>query len=43
MNKIISLLSEQPPYYPKNYLSNKSERFFVNEMIREKILLFYKK
>ncbi|WP_185849518.1 GTPase Era [Blattabacterium cuenoti] len=43
MNKIISLLSEHPPYYPKDYLSNKSKRFFVNEIIREKIFFFYKK
>lgn len=43
MNKIISLLSEHPPYYPKDYLSNRPERFFVNEIIREKIFFFYKK
>ncbi len=43
MNKIISLLSVHPPYYPKNYLSNRSERFFVNEIIREKIFFLYKK
>ncbi|QIK16481.1 GTPase Era [Blattabacterium sp. DPU] len=43
MNKIISLLSEHPPYYPKTYLSDKSERFFVNEIIREKIFFLYKK
>ncbi|WP_185857622.1 GTPase Era [Blattabacterium cuenoti] len=43
MNKIISLLSEHPPYYPKDYLSNRHERFFVNEIIREKIFFLYKK
>lgn len=43
MNKIRSLLSKHPPFYPKDYLSNKSERFFVNEIIREKIFFLYKK
>ncbi len=43
MNKIRSLLSEHPPYYPKDYLSNRHERFFVNEIIREKIFFFYEK
>ncbi len=43
MNKIISLLSEHPPYYPKEFLSNRSKRFFVNEIIREKIFFLYKK
>ncbi|WP_185876794.1 GTPase Era [Blattabacterium cuenoti] len=42
MKKIISLLSEHPPYYPKELFSNKSERFFVNEIIREKIFCLYK-
>ncbi|WP_185853649.1 GTPase Era [Blattabacterium cuenoti] len=43
MNKIIALLSEHPPYYPKEFLSNRSKRFFVNEIIREKIFFLYKK
>ena len=43
INRIISLLSEHPPYYPKDYLSNRCERFFVNEIIREKIFFLYKK
>ncbi|AWU43535.1 GTPase Era [Blattabacterium sp. (Cryptocercus kyebangensis)] len=43
MNKILDLLSKGPPYYPKGFLSDRSERFFVNEIIREKILLMYKK
>ncbi|MGY0408650.1 MAG: GTPase Era, partial [Polaribacter sp.] len=41
--KIIELLPEAPPYYPKDQLTDKSERFFVNEKIREKILIHYKK
>ncbi|WP_185863552.1 GTPase Era [Blattabacterium cuenoti] len=43
INKIVSLLPEHPPYYPKDYLSNRSERFFVNEIIREKVFFLYKK
>ena len=42
-DKLIKLLPESPPYYPKDALTDKSERFFVSEIIREKILLFYKK
>ena len=39
---ILENLPESPPYYPKDELTDKSERFFVSEMIREKILLNYK-
>ncbi len=42
-NRIIELLPENPPYYPKDELTNKNMRFFVSEMIREKILLLYQK
>ncbi|WP_411032374.1 GTPase Era [Spongiimicrobium sp. 3-5] len=41
--RIISLLPKAPPYYPKDQLTDKPERFFVNETIREKILQHYKK
>ncbi|AUC13792.1 GTPase Era [Tenacibaculum sp. SZ-18] len=41
--KIIELLPESPPFYPKDQLTDKPERFFVNETIREKILQHYKK
>ncbi|VAW13402.1 GTP-binding protein Era [hydrothermal vent metagenome] len=41
--RIIELLPESPPYYPKDQLTDKPERFFVNETIREKILIHYKK
>lgn len=41
--KIIELLPEAPPFYPKDQLTDKPERFFVNETIREKILKHYKK
>ena len=43
LNRIIDLLPESPPFYPKDQLTDKPERFFVNEKIREKILLHYKK
>lgn len=41
--KLKSLLPENPPYYDKDQYTDKSERFFVNEAIREKILLNYEK
>jgi len=41
-HRILEHLPESPPYYPKDALTDKSERFFVGEMIREKILLYYK-
>jgi GTPase len=41
--RIMELLPESPPFYPKDELTDKSERFFVSEIIREKILLYYKK
>ena len=41
--RILELLPESPPYYPKDQLTDKPERFFVNETIREKILQQYKK
>lgn len=42
-DRIIALLPESPEFYPKDQLTDKPERFFVNEIIREKILLQYKK
>ncbi|WBX77174.1 GTPase Era [Tenacibaculum ovolyticum] len=41
--KIKELLPEAPAFYPKDQLTDKPERFFVNEKIREKILTHYKK
>ena len=41
--RILELLPEAPPYFPKDQLTDKPERFFVNEIIREKILEHYKK
>ncbi|WP_062052700.1 GTPase Era [Aquimarina longa] len=42
-DRIVELLPESPPFYPKDQLTDKPERFFVNEAIREKILVHYKK
>ncbi len=42
-HRILELLPESPPFYPKDQLTDKPERFFINEKIREKILLHYKK
>ena len=42
-DRIIELLPESPAFYPKDQLTDKPERFFVNEAIREKILMHYKK
>lgn len=42
-HRILELLPVSPPFYPKDQLTDKPERFFVNEIIREKILQFYKK
>ena len=43
MSRLIELIPEAPAYFPKDQLTDKPERFFVNECIREKILLHYKK
>lgn len=42
-SKIIELLPEGPKYYPEDQLTDKTERFIVNEVVREKILLNYRK
>ncbi len=42
LDRILELLPEAPPYFPKDQLTDKPERFFVNEIIREKILQQYK-
>lgn len=42
-NRVVELLPVSPPFYPKDTLTDKPERFFVNEIIREKILMHYKK
>jgi GTP-binding protein Era len=41
--RIIELAPESPPFFPKDQLTDRNERFFVSEIIREKILIRYKK
>jgi GTP-binding protein Era len=41
LKRIIELLPYSPPYFEKDQLTDKPERFFVSEIIREKILLLY--
>lgn len=41
MDLILELLPEGPVYYPKDQFTDRPERFFVSEIIREKILLHY--
>ncbi len=41
-NKIIEHLPSSPPYFPKDQLTDRSERFFIAEIIREKILITYR-
>ena len=43
LNRLVELSPESPPFFPKDQFTDKNERFFVNEIIREKILLNYKK
>ena len=43
LNRIKELLPESPPYFGKDQWTDKPARFFVTEIIREKILLYYDK
>lgn len=43
MARIIDLLPESPPYFGKDQWTDKPARFFVSEIVREKILLYYDK
>ena len=43
MKRILELLPDSPPYFDKDQLTDKPARFFVSEIIREKILLYYDK
>ncbi len=43
MKRIVELLPECPPYFGKDALTDRSSRFFVTEIVREKILLTYDK
>jgi GTP-binding protein Era len=43
LRRIKELLPENPPYFEKDQLTDRPVRFFVSEIIREKILLYYDK
>lgn len=43
LNAILVKLPESPPFFPKDQLTDKYERFFASEIIREKILVNYQK
>jgi GTPase len=43
LNRIKELLPDSPPFFDKEQLTDKPARFFVTEIIREKILLYYDK
>lgn len=43
MDRIRELLPESPPYFEKDAFTDRPARFFVTEIIREKILLYYQK
>ena len=43
LKHLIEFIPQSPPYFPKDQLTDKPERFFVNEILREKILLYYNK
>ena len=43
LSRIKELLPDSPPYFEKDQLTDKPARFFVSEIIREKILLYYDK
>lgn len=42
-DRIMELIPEAPAYFPKDDLTDLNERFFIQEIIREKILLYYQK
>ena len=43
MTYVVNHVPECPPYFPKDQLTDLPERFFVSEIIREKIFLNYQK
>jgi len=43
INKIVALLPESPAYYDKDQLTDRNLRFFISEIVREKIFLNYSK
>jgi len=43
LNAVTSILPEGEPFFPKDQMTDKHERFFASEILREKILMNYKK
>ena len=43
LRRIIDLVPFSPPYFPKDQFTDKPERFFVNEILRQKIFMYYDK
>lgn len=43
LERLIVLIPQSPPYFDKDALTDKTERFFVSEIVREQILMNYKK
>lgn len=43
MEKLLSLMPEHEPYFPQDDITDRSERFFASEIVREKIFMNYKK
>lgn len=43
LNRVIELIPQSPPYFSKDQWTDKPARFFVSEIFREKILLYYDK
>ena len=43
LKRIVELIPEAPPYFPKDDITDKSQRFFISEIIREKIFFSYQK
>lgn len=41
VQSVVRLLPQNPPYYPSDYVTDQQERFFVAEIIREKVFLRY--
>jgi GTP-binding protein Era len=42
IDEVLQILPEAPPYFPKDNITDSNERFFISEIIREKILKHYK-
>jgi GTP-binding protein Era len=43
MDMVLDMIPEHPPYYEKDFLTDRNDRFFASEIIREKIFKLYEK